>query len=105
MRITNKCKTCGKFEVPAEHKHLVKAGQAEQVCRCVPKDSLRFPLDICLWVLMVFGRTMLLVVLFAWFQMFMGARPDSDLETKWILVMALIGAIVVQRFLFKKKLA
>jgi hypothetical protein len=36
VNIKTKCGTCGKFEVPAEHRHLVKPEQAGRVCRCAP---------------------------------------------------------------------
>lgn len=32
--IKKKCEACGKFEIPEAHHHLVKADQAEKVCRC-----------------------------------------------------------------------
>jgi len=34
VKIEKKCGNCGKFEVPAEHRHLVKPGQMDRVCSC-----------------------------------------------------------------------
>ena len=34
VKIEKKCGNCGKFEVPAEHRHLVKPSQMDRVCSC-----------------------------------------------------------------------
>jgi hypothetical protein len=34
VAIQEKCAACGKFVVPAEHKHRVKNSQADRVCGC-----------------------------------------------------------------------
>ena len=40
LRIKDKCKVCGKFMIPDQHREMVEASAPQSICRCDESDGV-----------------------------------------------------------------